>query len=368
MISVARRDWPNRKRLLAICLAVACTLTVGPMVRAETVTIENGSGAGYLLRQGGNCYVILPTHVHGSSLDDVRVGTELSGGAIGTARIVYIAPNDKDISVGVVRGGLARQCGQDWRMLPTNLRDQLVPGTGLILQRPRQSVFEGRQLVVHSSGAEMIRVVPAEGERADLFGGTSGAVVFADTTPVAMVLTADDAGAALAMRMDAIAGLVGQFLRDGSTGVLEQRAENLRPGPDVSEGDPLAAVSWTAHPIDGSVDPTGLIAGRGPWIFPMDDTPVQLTLRLTETDRMSRLRLFSQPGTDHGVPRGLSITTDRSRDPDRPLQSPLPSPEMTPDGTLELAFGERFAHTLTITFHGVWGDATTIRLDSIVID
>ena len=343
--------------------------------------MEDGSGAGLLTRQGGNCYVIMPTHVHGSSMDGIRLGSGHDGGPIGTARIVHIAPDDADISLGVVRGGLEETCGDDWTRLPRSVANLLTPGTALMLQRPRQRVFEGRRLIVHSSGPDRVRLVPAPGEKADLFGGTSGAVALHGDTPVAMVLDASDASAAFALRMDAVRALVGEVLaerpraRDLET-VLSEAAQAETSAPDpvsggaasLPPGDPVEAVEWSAHPVDESVDPATMLEGGGAWVFELGEEPVRLTLRLTETDRLSRIRMRAAPGTAAGVPRKIGLVTDSSSDPARPLRSEIPAPEMTLDGEFDLRIAERFARTVTITIETSWSAGAIVRLDALSID
>ena len=348
------------RRCLARFLALPLACSLALPAQARVVTVEEGSGAGLLMRQGGNCYVILPTHLHGRSMSGIRLGSDHAGAPIGTARIVYVAPDDADISFGVVRGGLEAACGVEWRSLPRRLDDRLTPGTELMLRRPRQQVFEGRRLVVHSSGPELVRLVPAPGERTDLFGGTSGAVAFLGTTPVAMVLRADGASEALAIRIDAVVALVGQILEGRPAERDPAPAMDTKDAPPggaaaLPPGDSLRAVSWSAHPVDGAVDPAAMLAGGGPWIFPLGSEPVRLTLRLTETDRLSRIRLRAAENTGAAVPREIGIVTDSSTDPDRPRPSSIPAPEMTPDGQFDLRVGERFAHTVTITIWSSWG-------------
>ncbi|RBI67286.1 hypothetical protein DQW77_17695 [Roseovarius sp. TE539] len=350
--------------------------TLAVPAQGRVVTVEEGSGAGLLVHQGGNCYVILPTHLHRRSMDGIRLGSESAGGPIGTARIVHVAPDASDISLGVVRGGLEAACGDVWSGLPRALGDQIRPGTELMLRRPRQRVFEGRRLVVHSSGPDLVRLMPAAGERADLFGGTSGAVAFFGPTPVAMILQADGAAEALAIRMDTLRALVRQVLGEGTTtglgdtGSTTARVAVPPPGDAVSlpPGDPLEAVQWSAHPVDGAVDPVAMLEGDGAWVFHLGEAPVHLTLRLSETDRLSRIRLRSAPGTGAAVPRRIGIVTDSSTDPARPRPSQIPAPEMTPDGEFELRLGERFAHTVTITIESSWGGGSPVRLDEVSID
>lgn len=371
----------ERQRIPAFIRSALVAFALALPAEARIVTVEEGSGAGLLTRQGGNCYVILPTHVHGRSMDGIRLGSERAGGPIGTARIVYVAPDDADISLGVVRGGLEAACGDEWSNLPRALGDRLTPGTELMLQRPRQRVFEGRRLLVHSSGPELVRLLPAPGERADLFGGTSGAVAFLDATPIAMVLRADGAGAALAMRMDAVRAIVGEVLmerpatRTTETGQVESDltespvADPPRRGAvSLPPGDPLEAVEWSAHPVDGAVDPATMLEGGGAWVFHLGEEPVHLTLRLTETDRLSRIRLRTLMGAGAAVPRRIGIVTDSSTDPARRRPSQIPAPEMTPDGEFDLRVGERFAHTVKITIRSSWGGGSPVRLDAVSID
>ena len=333
--------------------------------------MEDGSGAGLLISQGGNCYVILPTHLHGRSMDGIRLGSDQAGEPIGTARIVYVAPDDADISLGVVRGGLEAACGDKWRNLPRRLDDLMTPGTELMLQRPRQQVFEGRLLIVHSSGPELVRLIPAPGERVDLFGGTSGAVAFSGTMPVAMVLQASSTNEVLAMRIDAVVALVGQILEERPTvpaPVAALEPADVGSMETLPSGDPLEAMSWSAHPIDGAVDPAAMLEERGAWIFELGTEAVHVTFRLSETDRLSRIRLRAAVGTGAAVPREIGIVTDSSSEPARPRPSSIPAPEMTPDGHFDLRIGERFAHTVTITFRSSWGGVSPVRLDAVSID
>ncbi|MEL6521602.1 MAG: hypothetical protein AAFQ66_11605 [Pseudomonadota bacterium] len=293
------------------------------------------------------------------------MGSERSTGPIGTAKIVHVVPGDVDISLGLVRGGIARDCGVPWRDLPRQLEGRLLPGTDVILRRPRQRVLEGRQLVIESSGFRLMRLVPAGGATGDLFGGTSGAVVFLGEMPIGMVLEAENTSAALALRMDEIVAQLTRFLGSRQTGQGESR--NVVQ-PAETEGDPIEALSWTAHPIEGASDPAAMLAGQGPWIFELGEAPVKLTVRLTETDRLSRIQLFAAEDVEASIPRQISVAVQASSDPNRPRSSDLPAPEMTPDGVFDLRVGERFAKLVTITIRSSWGDGSPVRLDRIVID
>lgn len=345
------------------CLLFGC-FCANPAA-AQVVTVEDGSGAGLLIQQGGNCYVILPTHLHGRRQDGIRLGSDRGTGPIGTAKIVHVVGGETDISLGLVRGGLAKDCGIDWHDLPRRLDAQLQPGTPVVLNRPRQRVVEGRRLLVESTGFRQMRLVPPVGDTGDLFGGTSGAVVFLGKQPIGMVLQSEDASVALALRMDEIVAQLSRFLGGPAP------AATTSPAPATAklpEGDPIAALSWSAHPIDGASDPTAMLAGEGPWVFDLSADPVTLDLQLKETDRFSIIRITAQEDAATAIPRLLSITSHASDDPARPRSADLPAPEMTPDGQFELRIGERFAKGITITIRSSWGGKSPVRIDNIFVD
>lgn len=338
---------------------------------ARVVGVENGAGSGFLYSHRGNCFVIMPSHVHGRFSDDIPVDSYQSG-TIGSADIVYRVPGQADISLGLVRGAVTEDCGPEWSTLPRSLTGELEVGQIGIIERARQQSVEGRRVQLHSKDFTRIRLVPAEGEQADLFGGTSGATVFMAGIPVGMVLEAESADAAWALRMDEIVNLLARFmgevasLKPGCAADVSSASCQAPAAPAV--GDPYEVTGWSTHPVDGAADPTALAHGGGPYITPLSaQEPVVIRLALTETDRLRQISILSEPADGTAVPQNIEIVTDTS-DEGRGRPNPMPRRDMSPDGSYENRVGERFARHVEIRITSSWGGGSPIRIDRIVID
>ncbi|SDF61550.1 hypothetical protein SAMN04488105_1369 [Salipiger thiooxidans] len=357
----------NTKKITAFLLI---WLALAPAAAARVVGIEDGAGSGFLFSHRGNCFLILPGHVHGNYRRGIRVGTQ-AGGAIGSADIVYQAPGEADISLALVKGGVTRDCGPVWADLPRSLSGALEIGRIAIIERARQRSAEGRRVVLHSIDFRQVRLVPAEREKPDLFGGTSGATVFLDSTPIAMVLEAEAADAVWATRMDEIVNLLARFMgevppvQSCGEGVLSAAcAESRAP----VEGDPFEVLAWSVHPVEGASDPSAMVAGGAPYVAPLvPGEPIVLELALTGTDRLSRVRIVSEPSDDASVPKDIEVMTDISEGAVR-RPNPMPRRDMSPDGVYDNRVGERFAKTVTIRISSSWGGGSPVRIDRIVIE
>ena len=345
-------------------------LAFASIAEAKVVGVENGTGSGFLYTHRGNCFVIMPSHVHGRFNINIPINGYQSG-TIGSADIVYRAPGLSDISLGLVKGAVTEDCGPDWSALPRTLTDELDVGRIGIIERARQQSVEGRRVQLHSKEFARIRLVPTPEEQPDLFGGTSGATVFMDGTPVGMVLQAETADAAWALRMDEIVNMLGRFMGEVppkancEQGVLSAACD----APVVpAEGAPYEVIAWSAHPVGGAADPSAIASGEGPYIAPLSPhEPVVLDLLLTDTDRLRRIRILSEPGEDTAVPKDIEIVTDVSAE-GRSRPNPMPRRDMSPEGRYDNRVGERFAKRVTIRITSSWGGGSPIRIDRIVID
>ncbi len=357
----------------SVTKVIACLLLWLAFVHAaaaRVVGVEDGAGSGFLFSHRGNCFLILPSHVHGNYRTGIRVDTQ-AGGAIGSADIVYQAPGEADISLALVKGGVTRDCGPEWGDLPRSLSGVLEIGRIAIIERARQRSAEGRRVVVHSTDFRQVRLVPAEGEAPDLFGGTSGATVLLDGTPIAMVLKAEAADAVWAIRMDEIVNLLARFMgevppvQSCGEGVLSAACPESRA---PAEGDPFEMLAWSVHPVKEAADPSEMVAGDAPYVAPLvPGEPIVLELALTETDRLSRVRIVSEPTEGVAIPKDIEIVTDVSDGAIR-RPNPMPRRDMSPDGVYDNRVGERFARTVTIRITSSWGGGSPVRIDRIVID
>ncbi len=360
----------ERRSATKITACLLLWLAFAPAAAARVVGVEDGAGSGFLFSHRGNCFLILPSHVHGNFRTGIRVDTQ-AGGAIGSADVVYQVPGEADISLALVKGGVTRDCGPAWADLPRSLSGVLEIGRIAIIERARQRSAEGRRLVLHSTDFRQVRLVPAEGETPDLFGGTSGATVFLDGTPIAMVLKAEAADAVWAMRMDEIVNLLARFMGEVPTarscgeGVLSEAC----PEPAApAQGDAFEVLAWSVHPVQGTADPSTMATGGAPYIAPLrPGEPIVIEIALTGTDRLSRVRIVSEPTDDASVPKDIEVVTDISDGAVR-RPNPMPRRDMSPDGLYDNRVGERFAKTVTIRITSSWGGGSPVRIDRIVIE
>lgn len=345
-------------------------LAFAPSVASKVVGVENGTGSGFLYSHRGNCFVILPSHVHGRFSDDIPIDSYQSG-TIGSADIVYRVPGEADISLGLVKGAVSEDCGPDWTALPRSLTGHLDVGQIGIIERARQQSVEGRRVQLHSKDFSKIRLVPTPEEQPDLFGGTSGATVFIDGTPVGMVLEAETAEAAWAIRMDEIVNLLSRFM--GEVPAKENCDQGMLSGAcdapaESVEGAAYEVVAWSVHPVSGAPDPSAIAGSQAAYFAPLSaGQPVVLELVLTDADRLRRIQILSEPDPDAAVPKDIEIITDVSAE-GRSRPNPMPRRDMSPDGRYDNRVGERFAKHVTIRITSSWGNGSPIRIDRILID
>ncbi|MBV7408566.1 hypothetical protein [Maritimibacter sp. DP1N21-5] len=337
------------------------------------VVIGDGSGSGFLFQSKGNCFVVLPTHLHGIRFEGIQI-TEPGGNRIGTAKILYKASDNADLSVGLVRGSITADCGPEWSGLPRRLSQSLKVGMPVTMRRARQASTEGRQVVIRTLTFQQIEIAPEGNEEADLFGGTSGAFLFDGDKPVGMVTDAANAGQAWALRMDEIVNRVSRIMGEMQEG--DPCADPTMPGCEsggalpeaATEGKAIEVTSWSVHPVEGTADPTQMLLGQGAYVAPLTaSTPIVLELTLPEDDRLRRITILSKPDDAASVPRGIEISTDATDGAVR-RPSPFPSYEMSPDGIYDVKVQERFVKRLTIKITSTWGGGSPARIDSIVVE
>lgn len=333
--------------------------------------VGDSSGSGFLFHHRGNCFVILPKHVHTPRFKGVRLS--VPNDAIGSADIVYSTDDATDLSLGLVTGGIVEDCGVEWSTLPRRL-DALRPGSPVTVLRGRQKSQDARGGTVGAITFEKLSVHPAPGQPADFFAGTSGATVFSGETPVGMVTDAETAGEAWALRMDEVAGRLSRWIDGVQDGrvcddpAVAERVAACRPEPEP-EGDalPFEVVSWSQHPVGTGVDPVAMAEGKGPYVADMVGRPLKIELMFPETIVLGRFTLRSEAdGTQSFMPRSVRVTVDTSEGPVRRPLSFL-NRDMPPDGLLDVERRKTYARRVTIEILSTWGGGSPVRIDEIVL-
>ncbi|WP_131820989.1 hypothetical protein [Ensifer sp. LCM 4579] len=323
-----------------------------------------------LVRHRGNCFVIMPAHVHGLRFNAVRLS--VPNGPIGQADIVF-SDGAEDLSLGLVSGGITQDCGIEWTALPRDLGG-LRPGSAVIVLRARQQSEEARKATVGATTFETFSVRPMAGEPDDLFAGTSGATVFDGDRPVGMVTDAETAGEAWALRMDEVVARLSRWIggmQDGRACDDPRVAERVAAcapdaAADAGPGLPYEVVEWSEHPVKGADDPVSMAAGKGAYVAPIGpDAPLRIELSFPEAVVVGRLVLRSTAdGKTQFSPRSIRVTADVSADgARRPIT--FVDRDVPPNGLLDVRLRKIYARRITIEVLSTWGGGSPVRLDEI---
>jgi len=335
--------------------------------------VGNSTGSGLLFHHRGNCFLMLPKHVHGPRYEGIPVS--VPNGAVGQADIVYSTDDATDLSLALVSGGITQDCGPEWMSLPRDLKD-LRPGAPVTVVRARQQSESARKSVVEAVTFDKISVSPQQNEDADFFGGTSGAIVFSGNTPVAMVQDASNTKLAWAMRMDEIVARFSRWMGDVQSGrACDDPKIAKRMGscpaasvPEATKGDSLSfkVVDWSVQPTDGGGSPLSLEGGKGAFVAPVSPgKPLRIEIEFPQMVIVGRVLIRSKAdGKTQFLPRSLKVMLDASSGK---VRRPLPFVErdMPPSGLLQASRRKTYAKRATIEISSTWGGKSPVRIDEI---
>ena len=333
---------------------------------ARPVMVEEGVGNGFLFHRSGVCYVILPTHVHGRA--PFRLSAREPSG-IGTGRIIHRADPAIDLSLGVVTGTLAEDCGPAWSDLPRSIEP--MPGQPVSVVRYEQGSIETIRSVITSVTFTHFEITPITEETRFFAARTSGSFVFDGQKPVGMVVEADNRQSAYVLRMDEIHDRLRRVIEDW----FEEDGCTSPKGCDSAVPDLAPATlsgfrltSWTPHAISGEYGAEAMVAGLAPYIAPLSrNEPITLSFEADKILEVSRVVLTSRAdGTSSFSPKLVVVQVDTSSDGIdrwRNFRSPR---DMVPDHALDLSRGPTHARRIRIEIRSSWGEGP-VRIDSVAI-
>jgi hypothetical protein len=359
---------------LRLAAAMATTLILpAAAAKAEPVSINRNRGQGFAVSHNGNCYVILPAHVHGRG-----TALTLSTGSppiVGAASVFQSFMPGMDLSVAYVSGGLDGRCGDRFADLPRNIDPLIGPGGAVSFVRVSAAgQIERVPARVTSLLYETMEIEVAEGETATVFRGTSGAFVFAGDTPVGMIIRAPDDRHAEVLRIDAIAARLDRLLAGGIGAAPE---EPVAAAPSQSEGgiglSGLAAgiTRCSAEPATPETSCWAMAEGSSPLIVPADSVPfvIEIDLAGEESVPVSVVTMKSDAAAgDTTTPRTVLVERTTAAG-DRPAWRSYGRGDMSPLGSLEVRHGAApRAGAIRITVLSVWKSGLPLRIDAIGIE
>lgn len=349
-------------------------LCVGNALHAEPVALKNGLGQGMMFQFRGNCYVLFPSHVH----QDGPVLNLFTGAPqkAGIATIYFRRP-EPDFALGLVRGSATERCGVPFSELPKDVSRPLGSARRATLERvnPQGGVDKLAMRIDRtawgtaggkSTGGHyqylFASIDEDAGETREVFQGTSGAFLYVDDVPVAMVVTAPDAKSVRALRIEELTGPLAVWLTSGSFGALQDAAAQLQ---EPAEGMAYKVTEWAGELVDETVPPTALASGQ-PFRVSPSSKGVSIVLELSEEAPVA-VREISISGpqdrTKFATPRAIEIEVDRSR-PGRGSFTTFASHEMVPGEDLTIPVNN-FVRRVQINVNSSWAPGQPIEISGI---
>lgn len=335
--------------------------------QARPVSVEAGTGNGFLFNHRGVCYVILPFHVHGRA--PVRL-TARDPAGLGTGRVRRNDANAAiDLSLGTVSGNLTQACGPAWSDLPRSINPEA--GQDVVVVRYGQGSVETIRSVITSKSFTHFDITPHPDETRFYAGGTSGSFVFANGLPFGMVVEAEDRTSAYVLRIDEIHTRLRRVVEDWSDeqGCSVPAGCDTGPDPAPATLSGFKLTAWSQHPVSGDFSAETMAAGQGPYIAPIGrNAPIILTFEADEITPISRVVMTSQADeTESYPPKFVVVRVDATANGIDRWQDFRSPRDMVPGSPLDLKRGEVNARRVQIEIRSSWG-GSPVRIDSVSIE
>jgi hypothetical protein len=357
-------------------LLAAVFLLLGPHpAGAESVSVNQGSGQGFIFNHRGNCYLILPQHVHGRGRT-VTI-TTAAPSVSGDASIVRSFAPGLDLSVGFVARGLESQCRDSFAQLPArsdNLLNQSQEAT--LTYVAASGLLENVPMRIVSRDFDLLTVTPAGGAYQDqIFKGRSGAMLRIDGKVVGMAIASTDTSEATILRIDAIMGPLTRLIDSGAESPADPAKSTPAPTPGVSgtcsaaPSIPVAAITCSREPVSPDFACSNLLSGK-PVRFAPGMTPIVLIAEFAAKEPLpvGVVEMTSRPTEGEATPpRTIRLGSDYAAER-RDRWMTFGDGDMTPLGDVSIPNGSRpRARRLQITLASSWDADLPIQVDCLSV-
>lgn len=342
--------------------------------RAEPVALKEGLGQGLLLSHRGNCYALFPSHVHKDGPVFNLFTSSPQAAGIGT---VYFRRSEADFALALVRGSASERCDMPFSKLPRDASGLLNGSRSAVLERVNpQGGLERLAMRIDRIGwagaaegasSGLYHYVyastdTAAGETREVYQGTSGAILYVDETPVAMVVTAPDATSVRALRIEEMIAPLKRWFASGSFGALSAAT----PEAAVPDGLPFSITEWSGRLADTALPPTGLATRTGPFRVYPASSGVSVVVELAQEGAVGVRELVLTGPVDDAVattPRKIVIEVDRSRGGAADFRQ-FTTAEMTPGAPLKVAMNT-LVRRVRIRILSAWSSELPVELSAI---
>ena len=329
----------------------------GPAV-AEPVSINRGAGLGFVFNDAGNCYVVLPEHVHGRQRRLSLLTAAPS--AVGDAEIFRSFTPGTDLSIGYVKSGLEDRCLQRWDELAARTDALLDRSDKAILVRVLPSGVEDKvPMIIRSRDLDVVTAAPEDASRgAEIYQGTSGGVLKMGDTIIGMAVRSTSPSEATFLRIDKIRQELERLLEARSPGSPQAELDSGKGQGMATCASAIAIRSAVCdrEPVAPEFGCSNMSSGIGRMVLTEGAEPLEMLIEL-DVDKpvpVAEVRMQKSPeDTSTATPKSLLIEVDSSTGTARRWRE-FGSMDMSPLGEATVANGARpFARRLRITieFH-----------------
>jgi hypothetical protein len=342
-------------------------------VSAEPVSVNRGIGLGYIFNHRGNCYLILPAHVHGRQR---RLSFATAAPiTTGDAEVFQSFGTDTDLSIALVTSDIGDRCRDRWGDLPANLQPQIDRTNIATLVRVDASGVERRdEMRITATSLDTITAVTAgAGRNEEIYQGTSGGLLRAGDAILGMAIQSTDPSSARFLRMDEIVARLSRLLdaRTAAPSAPAPATADASAPPGCKAGAiALRAAQCSVEPASPEQGCTNLVTGAGPLVLPPGSrTPViALELRVDRPVPVKSVDLASLiAGGAYSAPR--SVIAEVSSSEGAPRWRRFASGDMTPLGALRLAEGAgSYANRIRLSLTSDWHPDLPLRLDCVAVN
>ena len=355
--------------LLRVCQSILVACLMVTAATAEPVSINRGTGLGYVFNHRGNCYLIVPDHVRQGA---TRLSLSTSApSSIGDAEIFRTYAPGMDLALGIVTSGLAQRCNDRFDALRTDLQPILDSTENAQFVRVDAGGLELRDdMVITSFDFESITARPASRDLgAEIYQGSSGGILRAGGTLIGMAVQSQGIDDAFFLRADEIAARLGRLLDTGPATIVR---DPTMPAPIEAAGLCPAGtfapeeVTCNLEPLSPELSCSNLAKG-GVAAFPPSDTPPRLILDLPG-DKALPLRIVALGSSGMApsatMPKGILIEISSTNG--TPRWRRFASGDMPPTGRFEAPNGAApYATQVAITLQSSWDPALPTALDCV---
>lgn len=359
---------------LGAAALLAWALAGAAGAKAEAVAVNQATGQGFIFTHQGNCYLMLPQHVHGRARTVTLVTASPS--VAGDAQVFRSFSPGNDLSIALVGTDMQGRCRDSWKGLPERTDALLDRGGDAVLTRISASgVEEHLPMRITSRDLDFLTASPlSQAHAAEIFKGISGATLRVDGQVVGMAVTSANEAEATFLRIDAIKAVMGRLL-DSQPAAPPPPVAAAAAAPaggqcGATGAVALAALACSLEPASPEFACSNLLQGK-PVRFPAGARNVALTVQLAPAAPVpvGAVRLGAQAAEGEATPpRGIRVEVNSGAEGERGWRD-FGRADMTPFGQITLQDVNRTqARRLRIWLVSGWDDALPMQLDCLSVE